>query len=122
LRQAKHVTAIDGDLLLGLCVLTVALSWLLTHTGFALRYAHLYYRAGRDDEGGLTFPGEPPADPDDMDFVYYSFTIGMCFQTSDVSATDRVIRRTTLLHALISFLYNTGILAFSINVVVGQLN
>jgi uncharacterized membrane protein len=119
LRDKKHLTEAEQQYLLGLCIVTVALSWLVTHTGFALRYAHLYYRGGREDEGGLEFPSDE--DPDDLDFVYYAYTIGMCFQVSDVSAASRDMRRVTLLHSMISFVYNTAVVAFAINVVAGAL-
>jgi uncharacterized membrane protein len=98
---------------LGLSVLSVALSWLLTHTMYAFRYAHLYYRGERD--GGLLFPGTER--PDDSDFAYYAFTLGMCFQVSDVQITSRYIRRSSLVHALISFLFNTTIVALALNLV-----
>lgn len=101
------------DFWVALALLSVALSWLVTHTAYALRYAHLYYRGAVN--GGLLFPGtEAPAD---MDFAYYSFTLGMCFQVSDVQITSSEIRRASLGHALISFLFNTTILALAMNVV-----
>lgn len=85
----------------------------------ALRYARLYYRDDGAGEGGLEFPGKEP--PDDFDFAYFSFTIGMCFQVSDVSVSSRLIRRTVLVHSLVSFLYNTAILALALNLVFGRL-
>jgi uncharacterized membrane protein len=119
LRHAKSLPSAEGHVLSVLTVATAAISWLLTHTGFTLRYAHLYYRGGPDNEGGIGFPGDGP--PDDVDFAYFAFTIGMCFQVSDATITNRVIRRTALLHALVSFAYNTGILALVLNIVMGQL-
>jgi uncharacterized membrane protein len=109
----------DDGFVLVLSVATVVLSWLLTHTAFTLRYAHLYYRGGPDDEGGFEFPGD--GKPDDFDFAYFAFTIGMCFQTSDVSVSDRRVRRTVLGHALLSFAYNTLIVALVLNLVIGHL-
>ncbi len=70
-------------------------------------------------EGGVGFAGDDK--PDELDFAYFAFTIGMCFQVSDATITDRVIRRTALLHALVSFAYNTGILALVLNIVMAQL-
>ena len=58
---------------------------------------------------------------EDLDFAYFSFTIGMCFQTSDVTITERGIRRTTLVHGVLSFVYNTAILALALNLVFGRL-
>lgn len=120
--HAKTFDPGERDLVLGLSVGAVAISWVLTHTGFTLRYAHLYYREGREDEGGIDFPACEDAsheDPDDLDFMYFAFTIGMCFQVSDATIKRRVIRHTALAHALISFVYNTGIVALVINVVLG---
>jgi uncharacterized membrane protein len=119
LRHAKSLPRDEGHLLTVLAITTTAVSWLLTHTGFTLRYAHLYYRSGQDSEGGIDFPGDDK--PDDLDFAYFAFTIGMCFQVSDSSISDRIIRRTALLHALVSFAYNTGILALVVNIVMAQL-
>ena len=96
-----------------IALVSVALSWLLTHTAYTFRYAHLYY-AGTSN-GGLIFPGT--STPCDMDFAYYAFTLGMAFQVSDVQVEASDIRRTTLVHALISFVFNTTILALALNVV-----
>ncbi len=93
----------------------IVLSWLMTHTAYTLRYAHLYYRGG--DRHGLLFPGDEP--PADIDFAYFSFTIGMCFQVSDVVVTTTAVRRAVLLHAVLSFIYNTMILALALNLVFG---
>lgn len=118
LRQAKDLTPHTSALitLVSLCLAAVVAAWTLTHTAYTLRYAHLYYRdAG--EEGGLTFPGDQA--PDAMDFAYFAFTIGMCFQVSDVVITSRPMRRAVLGHALLSFVYNTAILALSLNLVFG---
>lgn len=66
------------------------------------------------------FPGTER--PDDLDFAYYAFTIGMCFQVSDVQISSREIRRATLIHALISFVFNTTILALTVNIGTQLLN
>jgi uncharacterized membrane protein len=100
------------------CLWAVLSSWFLTHTSFTLRYAHLFYRE-QGKEGGLEFPGGEA--PDDWDFAYFSFTLGMCFQTSDVGISDRSIRRTALLHSLLSFFYNTAILALTFNLIMNHL-
>jgi uncharacterized membrane protein len=101
----------------GLCLGTVALAWGMTHTAFAFRYARLYYRADSEGVGGIELPGKDA--PDYFDFAYFAFTIGMCFQVSDVCVTSTQIRRTVLLHAVISFAYNSVILAFVLNLVFG---
>ena len=117
LRGARTCPAEGRDLFLGLGLLAVAAAWILTHTMYTLRYAHLYYRDGVEREGGLTFPGG--GHPAYIDFAYYAFTIGMCFQVSDVTITNPRLRRETLLHAMLSFLYNTVILAVALNFAMG---
>ena len=89
------------------------------HTAYTLRYAHLYYRDDHDGVGGLTFPGN--AAPTYFDFAYFAFTIGMCFQTADVSITSRRFRRAVMAHAVLSFAYNTTILATAVSLIVGFL-
>jgi len=101
-----------GNVWVVLALVSVALSWVVTHTAYTLRYAHLFYTG--ESNGGLTFPGTDT--PCDMDFAYYAFTIGMCFQVSDVQITAANIRSATLGHALVSFVFNTTILALSLNV------
>ncbi|HEX7572674.1 MAG TPA: DUF1345 domain-containing protein [Bacteroidota bacterium] len=99
-----------------LAPVSVVFSWCLVHTVFALRYAHIYYGAGHihgTHHGGLEFPGDHL--PDYMDFAYYSFVVGMTAQVSDVPVTSKRLRRLTLLHGLISFAFNTIILALTIN-------
>jgi uncharacterized membrane protein len=99
-------------------LVSVLLAWTLTHTVYTFRYAHLFYRGGHS--GGLEFPGGHP--PADIDFAYFAFTIGICFQTSDVAISSPVIRRTVLLHAIVSFFYNTTILALALNYLYGTLS
>jgi uncharacterized membrane protein len=99
---------------LALAVLTILLSWFFTHTIFALHYAHYYYGETRGKGGGLTFPGDQQADY--WDFVYFSFVIGMTAQVSDVAITSRTIRRTALAHGVVSFLFNTALLALGVNI------
>jgi len=113
-------TATELDLLSVFCLAAVVIAWLLVHTAYTLRYAHLYYRDDENGIGGLEFPGGEP--PDALDFAYFAFTLGMCFQVSDVPITSRAIRRSSLGHALLSFLFNTAILALALNVVFGALN
>ena len=107
-----------------LAILAVATSWLLVHTMFALHYAHYYYgddpsRAGDDERGGLAFPGGGP--PDYWDFFYFSFVVGMTCQVSDVQVTSRGMRRLTLTHGVLSFFFNTGLLALAVNIIAGAL-
>ena len=100
---------------LALATVTIALSWASVHTGFSLHYAHEYYRG--DKPGGLQFPsGDQHEHADYWDFVYFSFVIGMTAQVSDVGITDKVIRRTATVHGIISFLFNTALLALMVNI------
>lgn len=110
---AAHVT---------LSVAAIVLSWTLVHTLFTLRYAHFYYidahKVNRDDiEGGLVFPGDE--NPDYLDFAYFSFVIGMTCQVSDVQISSKTMRRLATVHGLISFAFNTAILAMFVNIVAG---
>jgi len=118
----KSTKGHDGDVTghIFLAMISVIVSWWLVHTLFTMRYAHMYYDTDTDDGktrpyGGLQFPEE--TEPDYLDFVYFSFVIGMTFQVSDVEISDRGIRRLCLLHALISFAFNTAIVALSINII-----
>lgn len=97
-------------------LLTTILSWALVHLLFALEYAKLYYLAGPHEAppGGLDFPGGHL--PDYGDFLYFSFIIGVACQTADVSISGRAMRRMALVHGLIAFLFNTVILAATVNV------
>jgi uncharacterized membrane protein len=107
---------------IGFSIFSVILSWNLIHTIFAIRYTHLYYNLmaeekdiDKEHKGGLIFPSNEP--PDYLDLAYFSFVIGMTFQVSDIQITSRRIRHLVLFHALLSFVYNTVILALSINII-----
>ena len=106
----------------GFSILSVILSWVMIHTIFAIRYTHLYYNilfeermSQKEHKGGLIFLSDDP--PDYFDFAYFSFVIGMTWQVSDVQITSKRIRRIVLIHALLSFVYNTVILALTINII-----
>jgi uncharacterized membrane protein len=100
---------------IAVAISSAVIGWFLTHTTYALRYAHLYYRDDGSPGDGLNFPNT--SEPDDYDFLYFSFVIGMTFQVSDVQVTDPNIRRMVLLHGIVSFGYNTAILALGINLI-----
>jgi uncharacterized membrane protein len=120
MRRARQLDFEHEVLLVSLCIVAVVVAWVLTHTSYTLRYAHLYYRDDAEGEGGLTFPGDRA--PNDFDFAYFAFTVGMCFQVSDVTITSAQIRRAVLGHAVLSFAYNTVILAFVLNLLFGFLS
>ena len=107
-----------------LAATTVVSSWCLIHTVFAMHYAHGYYHdedegPGFSSAGGLEFPNEK--EPDFLDFAYFSFVIGMTCQVSDVQVSSQSMRRLALVHGLLSFVFNTVILALSINLASGLL-
>jgi uncharacterized membrane protein len=99
-----------------MAALGVISAWGVLHTSYALHYAYLYYRSEKT-AGGLTFPSEQ--NPDQFDFAYFAFTIATSFAVSDVDVTDRAIRRAVLGHQILSFFYNTSILALVINLFTG---
>jgi uncharacterized membrane protein len=105
---------------LALAVITIVLSWIFTHTIFALHYAHDYYGEHGGKVSGLAFPGEDK--PDYWDFVYFSFVIGMTSQVSDVAVTSRLIRRTVNAHGIVSFFFNAALLALTVNIAAGAIS
>jgi len=109
--RAGQTTGSTKALLIGLGVVSVVVSWLVVHTVYMLRYARSYYG---EPAGGIEFNEEDR--PAYLDFAYFSFTIGMTFQVSDTSITRNDIRRLTLRHALISYVFGAVILATAINV------
>lgn len=122
LKGSKNIPEWILGLHIALAILTVVTSWVLTHTMFALYYAHLYYHDDRasvisKNTEGLDFPGD--TQPDYWDFLYFSFVIGMTCQVSDVPVTTRSMRRLALMHGILTFFFNTVILALSINIIAG---
>jgi uncharacterized membrane protein len=113
--KASKANTSDQAALTVAAVVTVALSWVVVHTVFTLRYARQYYTR---PEGGIDFKADDE-DPDYQDFAYFAFTIGMTFQVSDTDVQGRKIRRTVLKHSLLSYLFGAVILAVVINVIAG---
>jgi uncharacterized membrane protein len=101
-------------LLVGMSVASIVLAWGVVHTVYALRYAKLYYDG---DAGGVDFNEDDP--PCYSDFAYLALTIGMTFQVSDTDLTTRVMRRTALRHAVLSYLFGALIIATTINLIAG---
>lgn len=117
-RGGDHIAAI---LLVG----TLVLIWLFANAVYALHYAHDFYTAhpadegeGRADRGGMEFPGT--REPDYADFAYFAFTLGMTFQTSDVAITATRLRGVVILHSFAAFVFNLGVIAFTINALGGS--
>jgi uncharacterized membrane protein len=121
LGQGPHVHDVHEKIIVYVLGLIAVISgWFVIHTVFTFRYAHLYYYDDDNDneaDRGLTFPG--CESPTDYDFAYFAFVIGMTFQVSDVQVTDSRVRRVVLFHGLISFAYNTAIVALVINLLSG---
>jgi uncharacterized membrane protein len=104
-----------------LVILTLLLAWLFSNMTYALHYAHLFYSSNEDgtgDKAGIDFSGDCD-EPDYWDFIYFAFTLGMTFQTSDTGISSAVIRRVVTFHCFAAFVFNIGVLAFTINVLGG---
>lgn len=106
---------------LTLAFASVVLGWLTIHTMAAMHYAHLYWRPGtaagkRQPRGGMEFPNSDQ--PNGYDFLYFAIVIGMTAQTSDVSVTTTTMRKVTLLHSIVSFFFNTVLVAAAVNAAV----
>ena len=102
---------------IALVVATLVLSWLFTNIVYTLHYAHIYYLKadeGDGDAGGLDFP--KTSEPEYSDFIYFAFTLGMTFQTSDTDICSPHLRRVVTMHSLVAFVFNIGVVAFTINV------
>ncbi|MBC8013411.1 MAG: DUF1345 domain-containing protein [Methyloceanibacter sp.] len=113
----KSEQGLDRTISVGLSVSTIFLSWLLIHVVFALYYAHEFHsesRAGASGRGGgLKFPDDRT--PDYLDFLYFSFVVGTTAQTSDVEVTSRAMRGVVMLHGILSFFFNTAVIALTVN-------
>jgi uncharacterized membrane protein len=113
--KAGHEHGAAKAAITAIAVLSIMLSWAVVNTVYALRYADLYYSQG----GGIDF--NEAGDPDYRDFLYMTVTIGMTYQISDTGLSSKSIRRTVTGHALLSYLFGTGVVAVMINVVASLL-
>jgi uncharacterized membrane protein len=117
LSEAKQVSGQAKALHTALAAVTILLSWLVTQVVFTFHYAHEFYRPDDTAEksaGGLEFPKDNS--PDYWDFFYFATSIGAASQTSDVDVHTKALRRLVTLHAIISFFFNTAVLALAINI------
>jgi uncharacterized membrane protein len=114
--DVRNLETIKGVSVAFMAALGVISAWGVLHSSFTLHYAYQYYRT-EESAGGLDFPSEQ--DPDQLDFAYFAFTIATSFAVSDVNVTDRTIRRAVLGHQVLSFFFNTSILALVINLFIG---
>ena len=115
--SSKDMPPVERDAHVALVAFTLFASWLMTHVVFALRYAHEYYERPPGQaqvQGGLQFPADD--DPDYWDFAYFALVLGMTFQVSDVVISSRVLRRLATAHGLLGFLFNTVIIALTVNI------
>jgi uncharacterized membrane protein len=120
LDDAKGLAGVQKVAHVALSVVALLSSWFLIHTLFSFHYARRFYSSHEDPDAeprGLNFPGR--GDPDYFDFAYYSFVVGMTSQVSDVSVTAHHMRRLTLIHGILSFIFNIAILALAVNIIVG---
>lgn len=120
LGQTPQLSPDQRALRYGFTALTVLGSWFLVGVLFCFHYAHLFYHASRKDLA-LRFPNDL-AEPDYWDFLYFSFTIAVAAQTSDVIVTDRTMRKLVVGQSILSFFFNVAILGFSINIAAGMMN
>ena len=115
--KANNTWILDEELSTMIYLTGVIVCWVMLHIIFTFRYAHMYYGDDINNKsthrGGLNFPGS--SEPDYIDFAYFSFVIGMTFQVSDIVIVNHIIRRTVLFHSLIAFVFNTVIIALSVN-------
>jgi uncharacterized membrane protein len=113
-------TVVERYVAYALGFIAITAGWFLVHTLYTLRYAHLYWY---DDEGdgsicgGIRFPGTE--EPSDIDFAYFSFTLGTSFAVSDPQVTETRVRREVIVHSIIAFAYNSVIIGMVINLFAG---
>ena len=120
LGSAKEAHTASG-LSLAFAIATVCSSWLLLPVEFGIAYASLYHGGGKAAHG-LEFPGDDEGPPDYGDFLYFSITVAATSQTSDVSVSSRAMRRLVLAQSLLAFIFNTGVLALTINILAGLIS
>jgi uncharacterized membrane protein len=111
-----HAADKDGSLA-GIAAVGIVLAWVLLHAGYARFYAGLYYEGLSPAHGGvaqLEFPRD--SHPTAVDFLYFSFTLGTSFATSDVTATTPGMRWHVMMHSVLSFFYNAVVLALAVRV------
>jgi uncharacterized membrane protein len=123
LAVVKDLAGLQKGLHIGLAMVTILSAWLFIHLMFAQHYARVYFSPHEDSHhklvlrGGLNFP--ETEDPDYLDFLYFSYVIGVASQTADVAITSKEMRRTALVHCILAFFFNSAVLALTINIAAG---
>ena len=107
----------DKVLNAALALAAIASVWMMLHSIYTARYARAYYRGA---DGGIDFSTSEP--PCYKDFYYFSFNLGMTYQVSDTNVTNTTLRTEILRHCLYSYVYGTGIIAVTINLVMNVLS
>jgi uncharacterized membrane protein len=121
LHRVRDASGLEAAELAAVAGSTILLSWAFAHTAFAVHYAHDYYAGlAASLPPGLRFPGDH-GDPNYWDFLYFSFVVGMTCQVSDVLVMSQAWRRLVLAHGIVAFLFNTVVLALTINLLAGLL-
>jgi uncharacterized membrane protein len=117
--EAKDAPKAEKWFYLALAGATLFVSWLVTQVVFTIHYAHQHYARNVDgtDTPSLIFPNDDK--PDYWDFFYFATSIGATSQTSDVAIRTKAMRRLVTLHAVVSFFFNTMVLAITINIAAG---
>jgi uncharacterized membrane protein len=114
LASAGDETGWRQGLVIAVAALTVVVSWVVVNTVFTIRYAHLHYGPA---DASVDFGGQD--DPDYRDFAYLAFTVGMCYQVSDTTLRNRVLRRSVLAHSLLAYVFGIVIVSTGVNIVAG---
>jgi uncharacterized membrane protein len=114
--EVRDLETVRGVSLAIMAALGVLSAWGILHSSYALHYAYMYYRS-EESPGGLDFPGEKS--PKQRDFAYFALTVGTSFAVSDVDVTDDAMRQAVLGHQILSFFYNTLILATVVTMATG---
>jgi uncharacterized membrane protein len=112
----RDLETVRGVSLAFMAAVGVISAWGILHSSYALHYAYQYYRS-EESPGGLAFPGGQS--PKQRDFAYFAFTVGTSVAVSDVDVTDDAMRQAVLGHQILSFFYNTLILATVVTMATG---
>lgn len=116
--ETLHGKSLHSPLTVIVALVGAPLGWFMLHTVSALRYAHLYYN--NDEEEGYVLPLKFPEclEPGPWDFIYFALVVGMTAQVSDALVQTTQMRKTVLAHSVVSFFFNTVLIAMAVNAAV----